>query len=228
MFADAGTVQTSLAIEGEDLVKLQAHWNDLCVDEYIEGDYKFRSRRYSQIQYIPETQNFTMLENVPYNQPKSINSYVGGVDKNFEPMTEKMFNDGSFRKLISTSFAMFDIENEYLSQPWTIETHVFRLTAEGTTETTPTPEGIHRDGIPLGALHLIDKDRVEGGISHIYTLDEELLAINSLNDALQSFYCWDNRVKHYATPFWANTDGEGHRDILVYGFHLPNTKYERK
>jgi hypothetical protein len=68
---------------------------------------------------------------------------------------------------------------------------------------------------------------IEGGVSHVYTMDEKLIDVRLLEESLDTLYAFDNRVKHYATPIYAQTVAEGYRDTLVYGFSLPDSKYQK-
>lgn len=211
----------------QDLQGLFDFWNDLGSDNYLQGDYIFRHRRYGQLSFTPATREFDILPQAAYEQTSEINSYAGGIQRHFDPVTDEILNNNSFRSLIASSFDMFNVPDTYRDSCWTVQVHMFRLSAQGPRETHPTPEGIHRDGVPMGALHMIGRQRIEGGVSHIYTPEEELLDISTLTSPLDSFYAWDNRVLHYATPLFASEMHEGHRDVLVYGFHLEGTEYAR-
>ena len=225
-FAPAEQVGATISAD-EHLPQFLALWDDLEPDNYLQGDYVFRRRRYSQVAFVPAEADFKRRAQVAYAQSEEINSYAGGIERVFAPVTQEAIDNPVFRGLISSSFDVFDVPAEYRSREWTVEVHMFRLLTRGATETHPTPEGIHRDGVPMGALHMIGRKDIEGGVSHVYSMERELLAVSTLRDPLDSFYAWDNRVMHYATPLFATGLGEGHRDVLVYGFHLAGTKYER-
>lgn len=225
-FASADQVHAMIGAD-EPIDDFIALWDDLRPDEYLQGDYTFRHRRYSQVAFIPTTRHFSILPAVPYEQSTEINAYAGGIQRVFAPITQETVDSPVFRGLVATSFEMLDIDEKYQDQQWTIEVHMFRLTARGVEQTHPTPEGIHRDGVPMGALHLIGRQGIEGGVSHIYSPSQEPLGISTLREPLDSFYAWDTRVMHYATPLFASENKEGYRDVLVYGFHLEGTEYER-
>lgn len=225
-FASAAEVR-NLVNADEHLTNFVALWDDLKPDEYLQGDYIFRHRRYSQVGFVPATGALSLMPQVAYEQSEEINSYAGGIQRVFASVTQEAVDNPVFQGLINSSFAMFDIPGEYRDRKWTVEVHMFRLSVRGPEETHPTPEGIHRDGVPMGALHMIGRRGIEGGVSHVYSLDRELLDISTLRDTLDSFYAWDNRVLHYATPLFASEAAEGYRDVLVYGFHLDGTEYAR-
>lgn len=224
----SGSLVTSLInASNNDVKQFKNEWNELGEDNYLQSDYMFRYRRYGQIGFIPSEKKFWKREDTTYFQSSDINSYAGGLDRQFAPLTDRIVNSEVFRNLIATSFDTFAVEEDFLDQEWFVDIHLFRLITEDIKETSPTPEGIHRDGFPFGALHLLDRQNIEGGVSRVHTLDEELLGIRTLEAPLDSFYCFDDRVKHFTTALVANGMDKGHRDVLVYGFHLPGTKYEK-
>lgn len=226
-FRDSHEVIKELDIKDGCLEKFTEEWDNLGEDRYLKDEYMFRYRRYGQIGLIPSRGKLWKRRDSKYFQSKEINSYIGGISRKFEPLTEQIVNNNSFKKIILTSFEKFGVEDEFLDMEWYADIHLFRLVARQDKDVTPTPEGIHRDGFPFGALHLINKENIEGGVSRVYTLNNEYLASASLTTPLDTFYIVDNKVKHFTTPFSSIDGNIGKRDILVYGFHLPGTKYKQ-
>ncbi len=235
---NAVTEKGYIITPGEDLagvVKLgepaweefTAFWDDLGEDRYLKGDYMWRYRRYGQLGFVPETGRIWLREHIPYFQSSDINSYVGGIAREFAPLTDELVTNEIFQDLVRGTFDMAAFDDEYRDAEWTVEVSVFRVRVEGARVVEPTPEGIHRDGVPFGVIHLINRVGIEGAVSHVYSLDEELLDVGVLKEPMDSLYAWDNRVLHYATPLYASTMQEGHRDVLIYGYHLDGTKYEK-
>ncbi|MBD7979096.1 2OG-Fe dioxygenase family protein [Serpens gallinarum] len=213
--------------EGADLDAFVANWDTLGPDEYLQGDKVFRHRRYGQLGFVPIAGAIRLLPAGAYFQSEEINAYAGGIQRVFPPLTEAFVADPVFQHLVRSSFSVSEVERQFMDQEWTVDIHLFRLTAEGPEPTHPTPEGVLRDGFPMGALHMVRRQRIQGGVSHIYSMGQELVATSNLEDLLDTFYCYDDRVMHSATPIYATTQEPGHRDVLVYGFHLPGTKYAR-
>jgi hypothetical protein len=200
-------------------------WNKLGTDNYLEGDRMFRLRRYGKVGFIPSKGKIWRYPNTKYFQDISINNYAGGVEREFEPLTDEIVCNSVFQKTLISSFDMFDIEQRFYLEEWIVETHLFRILAEPNQDSSPTPEGIHRDGFPFGSIHLIGKKNVMGGETIIYTLDEERIESSTLTNRYDSLYAFDNRIKHYVTPVTTDNEEGGMRDILIFGFHLPKSKY---
>lgn len=226
-FRDADVVKSDLSLSQDDFDSFFMEWESLGADNYLQGDYVFRYRRYGQVGFVPEAGEMWKRNDVEYFQSEEINSYAGGLSRKFLPLKDSIVDSAVFRGLVLGAFEKFGVEPEYLSREWYGDIHLFRLVTVDDKDTTPTPEGIHRDGFPFGALHLISRHNIEGAVSRVYSLDEKFLAAKTLSNPLDTFYCVDRSVKHYTTPFYSTNSDFGYRDVLVYGFHLPESKYEK-
>jgi hypothetical protein len=145
----------------------------------------------------------------------------------FPPLLEEFVNSAIFQNLVRTTFDSFAVEDEFRDGEWIVDVTQFRLKVERERVTEPTPEGIHRDGVPFGVIHMVGRKDIEGGVSHVYSMDKELIDVGVLREPLDTLYAWDNKVMHYVTPIFATGLEEGWRDVLVCGFSLPNSKYDK-
>lgn len=226
-FATGEQLRAETGFGAPELTEFLSHWDDLGADPYLKGDYTFRYRRYGNVGLVPRTGKIRLHEDSTFFQSSDINPYAGDIERTFAPLTASLMGNELFLALLRTSFDRFGVEDEYLDAEWLLDVNLFRLTVEGNRVTEPTPEGIHRDGVPFGTVHVVRRHLVEGGVSHVYTMDEKLIDVRLLHEPLDTLYAFDDRVKHYATPIFSRGTGEGYRDTLVYGFHLPDTKYRK-
>ena len=82
-FSESGVFFTSLKPEiAFSKPQFQNYWNNLSTDQYIEGDNKFRQRKYSRLKY--DSRNNT-IENIGsiYFQGKEYNNLFGGKHRSF-------------------------------------------------------------------------------------------------------------------------------------------------
>jgi hypothetical protein len=226
-FVGGDSLRASVGAHGAAWTALLALWDDLGDDPYLQGDYMFRSRRYGTVGLVPRTGEIRMHSPSTFFQPSAINPYAGDIVRTFAPLPDGLATDDIFAGLLGSSFDRFGVEEEYLDAEWVLDVNLFRLRVEGARVTEPTPEGIHRDGVPFGTVHVVRRHLVEGGVSQVYTMDEKLVDVRLLEEPLDTLCAFDNRLKHYATPIYAQTMAEGYRDTLVYGFSLPDTKYQK-
>lgn len=227
VFVAAEQVRELVDPTGEHLEDFAGHWNDLRDDPYLGGEYVFRRRRFAQLGLVPAEGRLWRREHGKFFQSSDLNQYAGGIDREFAPIEDRAIASPVFQGLVTTSFSMFEVEPEFQTAEWHVDVHFFRLRVDTNRVSEPTPEGIHRDGYPFGVLHLMGRQGVEGGISHIYDLDEKLLDVHLFERRLDTLYAYDNRIKHYATPLYAQGMDEGHRDLMGYVFYLPGTKYDK-
>lgn len=227
VFAGGAEVRDLIGESGANWPGFRAHWDTLGEDRYLKGDYMFRLRRFGQVGLVPNGGKVWLRDPVAYYQSEELNRYAGGIVREFPPLTEEFVANDLFQNLLRSSFDVFGVEDEYRDAEWVADISLFRLKVERHRVTEPTPEGIHRDGVPFGVIHMVGRKDIEGGVSHVYTMDEELIDLGVLRDPLDTLYAFDNRVKHYVTPIYATTREEGWREVLVYGFSLPGTKYDK-
>lgn len=206
---------------------LLTEWNWLGPDAYLEGSSIFRYRRYGQLTFTPGQRGLKLLSNSTYFQSADINSYAGGIARKFEPLRKKMVHNPVFEGLLRATFDVFRIDEKYRNREWWADVHVFRIIAEPGWASPPTPEGIHRDGFPFGAVILADRQNIRGGETKIYTLDEQLLTEATLTMSLDTLFAFDTRIKHYVTPVECEGGERGCRDVLIFGCHLPGTEYQQ-
>ncbi len=101
--------------------------------------------------------------------------------------------------------------------------HFFRVVGRPDELGEPGPEGIHRDGEEFGAIHLIQRKNVAGGVNSVYDNDGQLLASFILEDPLDSLILWNPHTLHSVSPIRPEVAGEpAIRDTLIMGFdHAP-------
>ncbi|MEY4543872.1 MAG: hypothetical protein RL685_67 [Pseudomonadota bacterium] len=206
--------------------KLKSEWRYLGPDDYLQSERMFRFRRYGQLDLVPSGQGVSIRPPQPYEQSQEINRYAGGVARVFTPLRPGMLTNPLFERLARFTFGVFDVEPEYWNATWTVEVHMFRIVAEEGDGAPPTPEGIHRDGFPFGAVIMMGRENVRGGETQIFTPSEELIEAHTMTSEGEALFAFDARIKHYVTPV-STYGGTGHRDILIFGYHLPDTKYAK-
>lgn len=214
--------------KNNDYIELAKTWDNLPDDKYLKHNYIFRKRRYSQLKFLSKNKVITKLDTTDYFQSESINKYAGGKTRKLDPISHELFNNTLFRELMLFSFSAFDLAEKYISQNWIVDVHQFRILALPNMEGYPTPEGIHRDGFPFGSIHLITRKNISGGKSIIHSLDGNYIDSVYLKDKLDSLFVVDTRVKHSTSPIEIiHHNEDAYRDVLIFGFHLPNSIYSR-
>ncbi len=198
---------------------LADEWNHLGPDNYLKNAARFRERRYGRFCYIPAERSIRLLEHQPYYQSPMANSYAGGIHRVVEPVTESSVNNPLMNALIEFDFAQFPVADELARDAWEVACHQFRIIATPDEVGEPTPEGIHRDEIDFGAIHLMSRTNVSGGLSRVYDNDRNQVAEFALESRMDTMFWADQDVLHAVTPI-VPTDPEKRavRDILILGY----------
>lgn len=191
----------------ENVKEFQGYWDDLIVDNYINGANKYRRRRYSVFHVRGD--ELSLCPHQPHYQSSLYNKVFGGIFREFSSIDWNFVNDVYFKRLIkyfvgiASSLARHD--------NWRLQAHQFRITAPG----LPTPEGVHQDGEDYIFVFLVNKINVFGGISTIYGLDGRILHESNLGVFGDSIFIDDKRVFHGVSKIERTGGGEGIRDALV-------------
>lgn len=213
--AEMRAALTSTAYEAE----LAAEWDRLGPDNYLKNNARFRERRYGRFLYIPRERNFRLLAHQPYFQSETANRYAGGIHRVVEPVTEAAVKNPLMRELVEFDFDHFPVEDERLDHPWLVACHQFRIIARPEEIGEPTPEGVHRDEIDFGAIHLMSRTNADGGISSVYDNDERLTAQFQLQGPMDTMFWADRKVLHSVSPITVvDHSAPAVRDILILGY----------
>ncbi|MFF0752574.1 2OG-Fe dioxygenase family protein [Streptomyces sp. NPDC004267] len=198
---------------------LADEWNRLEPDRYLKDGASFRERRYARFRYLPRTRSIQLLAHRPYFQSASANRYAGGIHREVAPLTAASVRNALLNELIRFDFAQFPVPQESLDQPWEVACHQFRTLATAREVGEPTPEGVHRDEIDFGAIHLMDRSNTRGGDSRVHSESGAVLAEFVLADPLDTMLWADRDVLHSVTPTAPVDPGRrATRDILILGY----------
>lgn len=198
-----------------------SEWANLEPDKYLRNGARFRERRYGRYYYLPRTRAIRLLAHRPYFQSETANSYAGGIQREVAPLTASSVKNPLMNALIEFNFAQFPVaaDDARMDQPWEVACHQFRIIATPDEVGEPTPEGIHRDEIDYGAIHLVSRSNVTGGSSRVYDNDSKPIAEFVLESRWDTLFWADEQVLHSVTPITPDNRGaRAVRDILILGY----------
>ena len=152
----------------------------------------------------------------PYMQATEINSVAGGLRRTFRSVPAIHPATAVVRRLAATVLQL-TLDSGIATtdrRAYVLDAHFIRTSAPG----KPCPEGVHRDGLVAGSVHLIDLANIEGGDTYFSGADGKPLQSLKLTRFLDSVIFDDKRLLHYTddiTPCQPHADG--HRDVLLLG-----------
>jgi hypothetical protein len=192
--------------------------HELVHDEWLPRGHDYRSRAYQCFTVDPRTRELDFIPDPPpYVQAAEINSISGGLRRAFHGVSATHPVTAIVRRLadvfldltLESGIARADEEQGYL-----LDVHFIRISAPG----KPCPEGVHRDGLVAGSVHLIALTNVDGGKTHFSTDDGEPLQSLQLTRFLDSVVFDDQRLLHYTDDISPHDPlADGHRDVLLLG-----------
>ncbi|AXS39944.1 2OG-Fe dioxygenase family protein [Breoghania sp. L-A4] len=155
---------------------LALEWDNLEPDNYLRDGATFRERRYGRYAFQPSTERIVLLAHKPYLQSKATNSYAGGIERVVAPVTASINSNPVLSLLIKHDFKCFPAHAFPPDDWWLVACHMFRIIGRSNELGEPTPEGVHRDDIDFGAMHLMKRENALGGLSRIHNEDRSIKA----------------------------------------------------
>jgi hypothetical protein len=202
-----------------DWPSFAASWDDLGVDAYMADGGRYRRRRFACLRATAE--GVFRKPHQPHYQSRDYNPLNGGVERWFEPVTDKAATHPALKAILASCRALFDRLTPQPVRPpsWHVEIHQFRIEARPGQEGRPTPEGMHRDGVDWVLVLLVDRVNIQSGETTIADQRKRSLGSFTLTDPLDAAVTDDNRVYHGVTPVTPlEPSRPGHRDVLVVTF----------
>lgn len=202
-------------------------WNHLEPDDYLRDGSSFRRRRFALFYFSPGSNELLPLPPDTYFQSLDINPYAGGIGRRFAPVRPPVVRNDFLHELIRLLFRQLPIKPNRLSHPWLVDIHLIRITATAEEQGEPTPEGPHHDGEEFGVIQLVQRRNVAGGISTVYSNEEEPVWSSTLQEPMDTLMLWDPYVLHAVSPIHpADPDEPAIRDTLLIGYD-PRPHLER-
>lgn len=187
--------------------KLQPFFDDLPVDPYLKGNYRFRRLSHFQISgdrliKLPHRQLF---------QSKEYNPILGNVVREYPEIDDELIESEDFQKVVWEFFQFCQLCTNYNE----VAVHQIRTIASSQQIGNPAPEGIHRDGVDLVGIFSVNRSGIEGGETHLYTEKDSKPAFTKILSPGEFLVFKDSQYFHYTTPVKAIATEQGVRDVFV-------------
>ena len=194
-------------------------WDHLPKDPYLLDQGEYRSRRYSVFQY--HKQQLAVLPPEPHFQSSYYNAIHGDINRHLATWQTSSINNPVLHNVIIWIMKKINANN---TQTWRIQAHQFRIVASIDQSGKPTPEGIHKDGADYIFIMLLQRQNIQGGVSHIYDNQKQPLAKTTLEKSADCILLDDSAVYHYVSEVSVLDPTQiGLRDVLVLTFHRHQT-----
>ncbi|MCQ9615697.1 2OG-Fe dioxygenase family protein [Paenalcaligenes niemegkensis] len=204
-----------LDVTEDEWKQFQNSWDRLELDMFMKDGGTYRFRRHATFSAEPFAP--PKLEAAqPHYQSLDYNTLNGGIARCFSHLEESTLNNEAFLATLSLCARIFGSLAPFYR--WHIEAHQFRIYAQDD-GASPTPEGIHQDGVCFVFMMLINRVNVLNGETRIYDLDKKILSSHTFTHPGEAAIVNDRHIMHGVTPIlWVNPELPGHRDMLVITF----------
>lgn len=198
-----------------DWAAFQDSWNRLERDRYMADGGSYRERRHATYS-APASGAMRQEPHRPHYQSLAYNPLNGGVARHFAPIEPDIAQGPVLDALLSCCRDLFD--GLAPARDWHIEVHQFRIDA-ARSGATPTPEGVHRDGVDFVFMMLVRRLNIQGGETRIRDQAGRTLARFTLATPFDTAIVNDARVLHGVTPVTPQDPVQpAWRDVLVVTF----------
>ncbi len=206
-----------LDIAEPDWSAFAATWNDLGPDLFMADGGRYRRRRHAA--FALERGRFTRKPHQPHYQSRDYNPLNGDVQRWFDPVEPETVANPVCAAIFAFAADSFDTARR---GNWHVEMHQFRIEAKPGAAGSPTPEGMHRDGVDHVLVMLVDRRNVREGVTRIGAPDGTPLGEFTLTEAGDTMLIDDHRILHGVTEIHAvNPAQPAWRDALVVTFSSP-------
>lgn len=201
-----------------DWPEFAASWNDLGPDTYMADGGRYRKRRHAV--FAVTTTAIARQPAQPHFQSRDYNTLNGGIERWFEPVTERSGSSTSLMTVLVFCRTVFGMLSP--TRVWHVEIHQFRIEARHGEAGRPTPEGLHRDGVDYVLVLLVSRANIVSGVTSVHDLGGMELGEFTLTQPFDAALVDDTRVLHAVTPVEPqDPEAPGYRDVLVVTFRRP-------
>ncbi len=200
-----------------DWNEFAASWDDLQLDTYLPDGHRYRRRRHAILSASAGSETCRLEPHGPHYQSLDYNPLVGGIRRWFEPIRAEIVTGQTMRQVFAFCCRLFGTLRP--GTDWHVECHQFRIEARLDAPGSPTPEGVHRDGVDYVLVLLVRRSNIESGTTTVHDLSGKTLGSFTLTAPFDAALVDDARVKHGVTPVTAIDPGlPASRDVLVVAF----------
>lgn len=217
-FVSAIEAKKSCFFSNADWMDFADCWNRLALDRYMGDNGTYRYRRYSQFEISDPDSGLLRLPHTSYEQPSYINKLNGGINREFDPLEDYFVDNPIFDGLLRSFAQVFD---DTLGETvnWNIRLHPYRIIANDGAPGSPTPEGLHRDGVDFIVTLLVKRNNIIGGETTITDTSGSVLLTMTLTNPMDIIVADDAMTMHGVTVVEKDSrEREAYRDVLVIAY----------
>jgi hypothetical protein len=190
-------------------------WDELAPDAYMQDGGHYRLRTFGA--YGAGPSGIFAKGRQPHFQSRTFNGLNGGIDRWFAPIAGTVARGWILMAVMTMAQEVFERCSD--RRAWDVEVHQFRIQASELQSGSPTPEGMHRDGVDFGLVMMIGTENVSGGKTTLEDADGHAQCEFTLRGAGECLLFDDSRVRHGVSAISQIVPNRrAIRDVLVITF----------
>jgi hypothetical protein len=201
---------TDYAIEALNSVsseKLGALFENLPIDPYLEGGYRFRRLSRFRIQ----DNRLIQLAHGRFFQTKDYNPLLGDVVREFAEIEPALVELEDFQKICLEFFDFCRLCTAHQE----IDVHQIQTVALPHTIGHPAPEGIHQDGVDIVGIFCVTRRNIDGAETSLFTSKTAPPIFTKILNPGELLVFNDKQFFHFTASLTTNSTAPGIRNVFV-------------
>ncbi len=194
-------------INSVNVDKIKRYFDNLPVDPYLEGKYRYRRLSHFRIQ----SHSLIKLPHSRLFQSKAYNPLLGDVVREYAELDNELIALPDFQTIVLEFFEFCQLCSTHNE----IGVHQIRTTTSLQAIGNPAPEGIHQDGVDLVGIFCVDRDNISGGITYLYKDKNDKPIFTKILQPGAFLIFNDSQFFHFTSPIESINSNQGHRDVFV-------------
>jgi hypothetical protein len=187
--------------------KLSTFFENLPVDPYLEGGYRFRRLSRFQVQ----NNTITRLAHGHFLQTKAYNSLLGDVVREFAEIEPATIELEDFQKICLEFFDFCRLCTSFTE----IDVHQIRTVALPHLIGHPAPEGIHQDGVDIVGIFCVNRRNIDGAVTSLFRSKTGPPIFTKILNPGELLVFNDKQFFHFTSSLTTNSIDPGIRDVFV-------------
>ncbi|KAB8331052.1 hypothetical protein SD80_026230 [Scytonema tolypothrichoides VB-61278] len=201
------TSYAKISISSINVDKLKPFFINLPADPYLAGNYRFRRLSHFEI----SGKNIIKLPHRLFYQSKQYNPLLGNVVREYAELDDELIELTDFQRMILEFFEFCELCSTFKE----VAVHQIRISASPEQIGKPAPEGIHRDGVDVIGIFSVNRERIEGGETHLYKSKNDSPVLNKILNPGEMLVFGDREFLHFTSAINATSLESGVRDVFV-------------
>jgi hypothetical protein len=201
---------TDYAIEALNSVsseKLGALFENLPIDPYLEGGYRFRRLSRFRIQ----DNRLIQLAHGRFFQTKDYNPLLVDVVREFAEIEPALVELEDFQKICLEFFDFCRLCTAHQE----IDVHQIQTVALPHTIGHPAPEGIHQDGVDIVGIFCVTRQNIDGAETSLFTSKTAPPIFTKILNPGELLVFNDKQFFHFTASLTTNSTAPGIRNVFV-------------